>query len=81
MVRLKADPTGTLRMVRLKRTLQPRVLPAAHDARAFVSRIANLHEVSVTRIVRPRIRQDQLDETDDDGQMVAEGVHSLRAKA
>ena len=36
---------------------------------------------SVAGIVRPRIRQDQLDEADDDGKMVAEGVHRLRSKA
>ena len=57
------------------------VLPTAHDARAFVSRVANLHEIAMAGVIRPCIRQHQLDEADDDGQMVAEGVYCLRSKA
>jgi hypothetical protein len=46
-----------------------------------MSRGSDFHEIAVAGIVGACIRQDQLDETDDDRQMVAEGVHGFRAEA
>ena len=51
-----------------------------HDARTFVCRLLDFFEIASPWIVGCRLRQDELDEAEDDRQMVAQRVYGRRVQ-